>query len=422
MNKEMPTTITMSDHEARRKGISVAIVIMILFVFSALTVRPPLSRGTVITYGLLSLALAALYLLGTPRITRISEQKGMVSMLPVTALGAFLLLAISLTVWGRVQIYFLIFVLIGYTLPIYFFEKRIWSIIFLLAMLLLSWLCYGILGGWETAGAELLDDVPWLALIISLAEGTIHRIEQRDRSAALATELKEAHRQLQAYARQTEELTITRERARLAHEIHDTVGHTLTALDVQLELLTRLPADHTEMRIQATEKAHSLVKAGLTDVRRAVQALQPLALENFLLSEAIADLVAAFEERSSISLDYRVEGSSVSLPSNVALLLYRAAQESLTNIQRHAPNAEQATLRLIYSPDDVIFLAENDGVLPEMVGKSCDGRGLSGLRQRIETMGGEFQTEMDKEGRFLMQICLHHAGSRPSHGIMTVKS
>lgn len=424
MDKDKPTTVAMTDSEARRKGFSIAVVVMILFGFSALTTRPPLSRNALIVFGLLSFMLAALYAWGTPRFVRAPEERGTAELIPVALVGAALLLAISVTVWGRIQFYFLLFVLIGYALLVYYFDKRIWSLLFLVGMVLFSCLCYGIIGGWDTALTELVDDIPWLALMVTLAEGAIHRMEQRDRSADMAVELKVAHQQLQEYALQAEELAITRERARLAHEIHDTVGHTLTALDVQLELLARLSAEKTGMRQEATEKARSLVKTGLTDVRRAVQALQPIALENFSVSEAIADLVKAFEDRSSAALDYQVQGEVVALSPEIALLLYRAAQESLTNIQRHAPDAKRVSLCLVYGIDEVTFSAENDGAQSVAQANGSEtGHGLAGLRQRAEIMGGEFQAESDEVGgSFFVQVRLHHDLSRSGHGALSQKS
>ncbi len=319
MNKSTPTAIQISTREAQHKGWGVAVIIMVLFGFIALTVQPPLSRPSLTVYTLLSLALAVLYAWGTPRYVRYPEKYGMISVLPVAVLGAGLLLGIALTLWGRVQLYFLLFVLIGYALLVYYSKKRYWPLLFLAGMIVFSWLCYGFVGGWETAIAELLGDLPWLALMITLAEAGVHRLEQQDRTAAIAAELAEAHQQIKEYAAQVEELAITRERARLAHEIHDTVGHTLTALDVQLELLVRLPPGQSELRQQIAEKSRALVKGGLADVRRAVQALQPVALETFSLHEAIAGLVADFDERMQISAVYQV---MLLYPENTTQVLY----------------------------------------------------------------------------------------------------
>jgi signal transduction histidine kinase len=203
--------------------------------------------------------------------------------------------------------------------------------------------------------AALQATIGYLAAIVFVAFVTrTARREQQARAEAqqLAARLESANRQLRA---QSEELAITHERARLAHEIHDTVGHTLTALDVQLELLARLPPGQSGQRRKVAEQARALVKEGLADVRRAVQALRPAALETFSLPEAIAALVADFDEATQIHTAWQIEGEIVPLPPRLAIPLYRAAQEALTNIRRHAPSAGQVTVQLCYGPEAVMM-------------------------------------------------------------------
>jgi len=416
MSKDAPTPMLISAREARSKGLVVAVAVMGLYLFAILTLYPPLSRTITIIYGLLSLVLALIYAWGTPYLIRLPEKYGPVSLLPIAIFGAILLLAISLIIWGRVQIYFFIFFLLGYSLPIYYFGKRIWSLTFLAIMVVFSWLCYGLVSGWETATMELVGDVPWLALMIALAEGIIQRADRRDRTVTLAAELKEAHHQLQEYAFQAEELAVTRERARLSHEIHDTVGHTLTALDVQLELLSRLPSDQATQREEAAKKARALVKAGLTDVRRAVQALQPNALENFSVSEAITNLVNDFKERKSAALAYQIKGEVVPLASGLSLLLYRAVQEALTNIQRHTPQAEQVLVELVFQDSEVKLVVENDRLAPiENINQDEGGQGLRGLKKRTEIMGGQFWAGPNNAGRFRVLIKLPYEQLQSCH-------
>ncbi len=272
---------------------------------------------------------------------------------------------------------------------------------------------YGLRGGWEAA---LLAGIGYLAAIVFVVFVTQVAVRERQARAEverLAAELEAANRKLREYAAQAEELAVTRERARLAHEIHDTVGHTLTALDVQLELLVRLPSDQTEQRQQTAEQARALVKAGLADVRRAVQALRPAALETFSLPEAIAGLVADFEQITQIRTVWQVEGEVAPLPPRLAVPLYRAAQEALTNVRRHALTAQQVTLQLHYGPEAVTLSVENAPpalrASPPKLGGTGGGQGgygLRGLRERAEALGGEFRAGPDEAGGFRVEMSL----------------
>ena len=264
---------------------------------------------------------------------------------------------------------------------------------------------YGLHGGREAALLAGIGYLTAIVFVVLMTQMAVRERQVRTQAERLAAELEAANRQLQEYAAQAEELAVTRERARLASELHDSVGHTLTALDVQLELLVRLPPDRAAQRQRIAEQARRLVKEGLTDLRRAVQALRPAALETFSLPEAVAALVAD----SNLPTDWRVEGAVRPLPPRLALLLYRAAQEALTNVQRHAPSARQVTVRLRYEPEAVTLTVENDGV-PQTsdvfrdIGSLHGGYGLRGLRERAEALGGVFQAGPDGESGFRLEV------------------
>jgi len=422
MNRTSFAPIPSRDREAR-EGIGTGIAFVVLFVLHVLILRPQLPRTTLLLYALLTLALAGLYVVsGLFQVTQQIARAGTPALLPVFLLGNGLILATALILWGRTQLYFGLFVLNGYGALVHYTGKRRWALAFAGGMVAFAWLIYALLRGWQAAGPALSGDLPWYGLIIALAEIVARQREHREQVEVMAAELTEAHRQLQDYTAQAEELAITRERARLAHEIHDSVGHTLTALDVQLELLARLPPGRTEQRQQVAEQARALVKEGLTDVRRAVQALRPAALETFSLPEAIAGLVADFEGATHIPTAWQVEGEARPLPPRLALPLFRAAQEALTNVRRHAPAAQQVTLQLRYGPEAVTLSVENDGVRlspppvpPKPGGEGGEGavsggHGLRGLRERAQALGGAFNAGPDEAGSFRVEMSLPMLG------------
>jgi signal transduction histidine kinase len=268
---------------------------------------------------------------------------------------------------------------------------------------------YGLQAGWIVA---LSDGVGYLAgvlFVVFASRMAVRERETRVMAEALAAELEAGNRQLRRYAAQAEELAVTRERARLAAELHDSVGHSLTALDVQLALLVWLPPEQRAPRQAAVEQAQILVKQGLADLRRAVQALAPAALETFSLPEAITELT----RDAGLPLDWQTEGKIIPLPPQTALPLYRAAQEALTNVQRHAPAALRVTMRLRYTPEAVSLSVENKGgSASPKVPAFRQGYGLRGLRRRAGALGGDFYAEPTPSGGFRLEMTL----PVPGHG------
>jgi signal transduction histidine kinase len=231
--------------------------------------------------------------------------------------------------------------------------------------------------------------LPWLAGLGFIGGTTqLARREQeaRERSESLLVELTEAHRQLQDYAEQASQLATTRERNRLAREIHDSLGHYLTIINVQLETAQALRARDADRADRAVGEAKRLASEALADVRRSVAALRPTALENASVREAIEQQVADFREHSGLAVDLAIEGDEVRCSQAVELALYRAAQEGLTNVQRHA-QAHVALVMLRRENGSVELAVEDDGVGPRGGGEG--GFGILGLRERVELLGGQ---------------------------------
>jgi signal transduction histidine kinase len=391
-----------------------AAAIAVLTIFYAITTQPPLAPVALLAFVLLSLVLVALYAVAMPWAIQMMRRHGLTFLVLMFGLVAAMVFALALLLRGRAELYFYLLIFDGYAGFVYYTGQRRWGITFVLSLMTLTGLSHFLVAGWPAAGRALLGDLPWFGLTATLSELMIRQWEHRERAEALTTELEQAHQQLQDYATQAEALAVAQERARLAHEIHDSVGHTLTALDVQMELLARLPAGQAEQRQRIVGQVRVLAKQGLADVRRAVQALRPTALETFSLSEAITALVISFEQTTQIPIVWQVEGEVMPLPPRLTIPLYRAAQEALTNVQHHASAAQQVTLQLRYAPEEVALLVENDGVAappqsPPQTGKrptKQNGYGLRGLRERAQALGGEFHAGPGESGGFRVEMRL----------------
>ncbi|HEX9114989.1 MAG TPA: histidine kinase, partial [Anaerolineae bacterium] len=163
---------------------------------------------------------------------------------------------------------------------------------------------------------------------------------QREQRAALARSYEmqaAANRRLQAYAATLEELTVSRERNRIARELHDTLAHSLSALTVQLEAIAAVWSTQPGQARRMVDQAGETARSGLDEARRALQALRASALEELGLIEAVRKLAQDAARASGARLE-------LSLPTELARPVdfdveqgvYRIAQETLANIVRHA--------------------------------------------------------------------------------------
>lgn len=221
------------------------------------------------------------------------------------------------------------------------------------------------------------------------------RIAARENTARLeierlAGELKAANQKLREYAVQIEELATTQERNRLAREIHDSLGHYLTVVNVQLEAAKTVLAHDPTRALSALEKAQTLTKNGLAEVRRSVAALRASPIDNLALPEAMQPLLAECRT-GGIEAELTISGSPGELDPKIKLTLYRVAQEGLTNVRKHA-QASRVDVTLDYAnPGAVRLTVQDDGAGAESQNEA-DGFGLLGIRERVNLLGGEVQT------------------------------
>lgn len=233
-------------------------------------------------------------------------------------------------------------------------------------------------------------------------------------SKRLYQELQIAHQQLQAHAAHAEELAVAEERNRLAREMHDTLGHRLTVAAVQLEGAQKLVKRDPEKAVQMIGTVREQVLEGLTELRRTVAALRTPLEEDLPLRTALTRLASTFMEATRIQTELVLPESIPDLPPDHRHALYRAAQEALTNIQRHA-QAKQARLQLALMGDEnmadgridtaIRLHIEDDGAgLKE--GAPVQGYGLRGLAERAAHLGGELQIEPRHKGGTRIVITL----------------
>lgn len=219
-------------------------------------------------------------------------------------------------------------------------------------------------------------------------------------------ELALAHAQLQEYSTQAEELSTMRERNRIAREIHDTLGHSLTLLAVQLETATRLEARGDPRLHEELLQARQVAKACLTDVRHSVAALRPDEASAGSLQEQLRGLVATAESscrETRITLD--LDEATHPLHPDLCQALSRCAQEALTNIRKHA-HASRVLLRLSTNDEQVELTVLDNGQGSDAAAHEQPGFGLLGMRERVELLGGQFRAGPQSRGGWRVDVVI----------------
>ncbi|WP_459503380.1 sensor histidine kinase [Bacillus sp. C1] len=211
--------------------------------------------------------------------------------------------------------------------------------------------------------------------------------------------LKEAHEQLQLYAKEVEELTIVRERNDIAREIHDTVGHNMTALLVQLQLAEALWKQKSNDTEEVLHTCHELARKSLQEVRTSVRALkEEKDLGNIV--ENMKGMLNDFSRTTKIQVTFHLQGDPVIIPLSLQPTLLRIMQESLTNAKRHG-KASLCEVRLSCLNEKIMLFIMDNGV---GINEMSPGFGLMNMKERVEEHGGMIRFESEKEKGFRLKI------------------
>lgn len=207
--------------------------------------------------------------------------------------------------------------------------------------------------------------------------------------------LAEANTKLAHYAATLEQLATTRERNRLARELHDTLAHTLSAVAVEQEAVSALwDSDPAQARAML-EQSLSATRTGLAETRRALQALRSSPLEDFGLALAIRQEAESVAARANLALDLHIPERLDNLPPDVEQCIYRVAQEALANVAHHA-QARRVEISLLKERGRLILRVSDDGhgFDPDTVDTEYH-LGIRGMQERAEMVGGVL--EIDSE-------------------------
>lgn len=171
------------------------------------------------------------------------------------------------------------------------------------------------------------------------------------------------------------------ERKRVAQELHDEVGQALTAVMLQIGRLVKRSPNELNAELQ---EALETTRTSLDDVRRIAKQLRPEALDDLGLIPALSALVATFADRTGLRIQYRLEDVPA-LESEIELVIFRVAQESLTNVARHA-GTTRADLTLDRNGRELVLCVRDYG---RGTDGAAAGAGIRGMRERALLIGAD---------------------------------
>ncbi|HJV86812.1 MAG TPA: cache domain-containing protein [Noviherbaspirillum sp.] len=193
------------------------------------------------------------------------------------------------------------------------------------------------------------------------------------------------------------------ERARLSRDLHDGISQWLVSIKLQVESgIAKLIANAAQPELARTsfDRAAGQLNDVLGEVRRISHDLRPALLDDLGLAAALDHLVTEFSEHTSITTRFTADGSVDGLGDVSNTVLFRIAQEALTNIKRHA-NARNVNVRLVGSKSDVTLTISDDGIGFDVAGIAQHpkrGIGLRNMHERVEAVGGTMYVASSVEG------------------------
>lgn len=223
-----------------------------------------------------------------------------------------------------------------------------------------------------------------LSMIFILARSIDRLRESRDEQMRLSEELRQANAELLQRSIQAEELAILRERNRVARELHDTLGHALTTMTVQLEAIRRVAERQPERLEPLLLEAQALSRQAMRDLRESLSSLREQEGAPGL-SEQIRSLARQAAERAGCTLHLDLQ--PVPLPTPSVHTLAAIAREALFNAERHA-RAQNLHLQLRADAESVQLMIQDDGVGFEPAHSHAGHFGLAGMRERALLLGG----------------------------------
>jgi signal transduction histidine kinase len=203
----------------------------------------------------------------------------------------------------------------------------------------------------------------------------------------LVQRLKKQNEKLALYATTLEELAISRERNRMARELHDTLAHTLSALSVQLETAKAYQQIDPKTVATIIDNSLKVTRSGMKETRQALKALRASPLEDLGLIKALYQLFKEAAVQGNLQLTINFADKMPTLSNSIEQCVYRISQEAVSNVVQYA-NAKHLAVKLEVTKD-ILLKISDDGIGFSVLEEQVDGHyGIQGMRERANMIGG----------------------------------
>jgi signal transduction histidine kinase len=254
----------------------------------------------------------------------------------------------------------------------------------------------------------------WLVIVLhlTLAAALGDRMHGRAKEREA---LRERARLLAAERDRQSVLAAAKERARITRELHDVVAHSLSVVIAQADGGRYAAAEDPRAAAKALHTIARTAREAQAEMRRALDVLGEQSDEPRRPQPGVEDLSLLVDRtrKAGLPVELTEEGRPRPLRAGEGLAVYRVAQEALTNVLKHAGPGASATLDLIWKEDRLLLVVRDDGAGLDASGADGRGRGLVGMRERIEPRGGTLSAGPLAGGGFEVRAAIPIEASRP---------